>query len=176
MVHVKSSLGFKAISRSNDEKFIGHSCTVPSCWSLQPLQCPVKPTCQLPALRIAFSDDFSLLDLDLGQTLIPLPEMDKEGYVFLMLPAQVRQICLQGACVSPCCSAALTSITWLAVSPVLSRISSFLITSSKKLSAPNLSLMLDLLDILKGIAFKEVSCQNTEPQTTLICVENLRKP
>lgn len=75
--------------------FIGHASTVPSRWSAPlPLQCPVKPTCQLPALCIAFSDDFPLPGP--GQTLLPFPGVSKEGA--FSLPSQrscwLPNICL----------------------------------------------------------------------------------
>lgn len=62
---------------------IDGTCASPVPWAcqysailLEPLQCPVKPTCQLPALCISFSDDFPLPGP--GQTLLPFPGVSKE--------------------------------------------------------------------------------------------------
>lgn len=134
--------------------FIGRPSTVPSCWSpALPLKCPVKPTCHLPALGIAFSDDFPLLDP--GQTLIPFRGMSKEDKLF-MLPAQVHRLCLLDAYFSPCSSASLISWTCLFF---LSCLGSLASSSSPQRSCllPNLCLVLYLWDILKGTALKEIS-------------------
>lgn len=156
------------ISSSND-----HNYSIAVHWApqyssilLEPcptLTCPVK----LPALGIAFSDDFPLLDP--GQTLIPFRGMSKEDKLF-MLPAQVHR--LPAGCILQPLQFRQSDFMNLSVSPVLSRFSSIFFTSSEKLFAPkSLSRVVSVRhlerDCIKG---NIIIRQNTVPQTTLICM------